>query len=252
MCENQMHQFENISVEYCMDISKTNSIQTELLCQGGYVSVRTDKDTPVTAYSAADINTTRRIPYPPPITVLPFVLARLVYKFKQTLCHCCQLWPYIGMGLLYMPCHWDCNAMDNTAKISPPLPSTCAHNAIPSGIIRHMIWSHQFNVAIDNPSLILSISFVTSSCCHWNYVYPTQQTCKATAVGAFLPCTKFQTGSMLPEFSGMLVIARANQYPRIAPSSLFWSMILNNCCSSHGRCPFSMPKHLPGHWFTHT
>jgi hypothetical protein len=43
-------------------------------------------------------------------------------------------------------------------------------------------------------------------------IFPTLKTCKAMAAGAFLTCTNFETGSKLPEFSGIVVTARANQY----------------------------------------
>ena len=48
-------------------------------------SVRAIGDTPVAAYSAPGVNTTRRIAYPPPIAVSPFLLALSVSYFKQTL-----------------------------------------------------------------------------------------------------------------------------------------------------------------------
>jgi len=68
----------------------------------------------------------------------------------------------------------------------------------------------------------------------------TLKTCKATAAGAFLTCTKFETRSKSPEFSGIVVRARVNQYSTKAQSS-FWSLMLNSRCSCHGRCPFSAP-----------
>jgi len=55
-------------------------------------------------------------------------------------------------------------------------------------------------------------------------MFPTLKTCKATAAGAFLTGTNFETGSKFPEFSGIVVSARANQYSTKAPSS-FWSLI---------------------------
>jgi hypothetical protein len=77
------------------------------------------------------------------------------------------------------------------------------------------------------------------------------KTCKATAAGTCLTCTTFETGSKLPEFSGIVVRARANQYSTKAQSS-FRSLMLNSGCSCHGRRPFSVPYHLPRHCFTHT
>jgi hypothetical protein len=104
-------------------------------------------------------------------------------------------------------------------------------------------------------SLLLSPVFLLVAISEITYtqpiIIPTLETCKATAAGAFLNCTNFETGSRLPQLSRIVVIARANQYWTKAPSS-FWSWILNSHCSSHGRRPFSTPKHLPGHCFTHT
>jgi len=54
-------------------------------------SVRAVRDTPVADYSAAGVNTTRRVAYRPPITVSQFLLALSVSYFKQTLWRCGQL-----------------------------------------------------------------------------------------------------------------------------------------------------------------
>jgi len=96
--------------------------------------------------------------------------------------------------------------------------------------------------------LLVAISGIT---CAQPTIFPMLKTCKATAAGAFLTCTNFETGSKLPEFSGIVVSARANQNSTQAPSS-FWSLMLNSRCSCHGRRPFSAPLHLPGSCFTHT
>jgi len=64
----------------------------------------------------------------------------------------------------------DCKAMGDAAKVSPRIPSTCARNAILSLLIIHIIPSRQMYVAMDNPSLILSISCLTTSSYFWNDV----------------------------------------------------------------------------------
>jgi hypothetical protein len=64
----------------------------------------------------------------------------------------------------------ECNAMGDVAKISPRFPSSCAHNAILSLLIIHLISSPQIYVAIDNPLLIPSVSCLTTSSYLWNYV----------------------------------------------------------------------------------
>jgi len=65
----------------------------------------------------------------------------------------------------------DCMAMDDAAKISPRVPSTCAQNSILSLLIIHIIPSRQIYVAIDNPSLILSVSCLSISSYLWNDVH---------------------------------------------------------------------------------
>jgi len=64
----------------------------------------------------------------------------------------------------------DCKAMGDTAKIFPRVPSTCAQKAILSFLIVHIIPSRQIYVAIDNPSLVPSVSWLTTSSYLWNYV----------------------------------------------------------------------------------
>jgi hypothetical protein len=53
--------------------------------------------------------------------------------------------------------------MDVVAKISPWIPSPFGQNANLSLQIMHIIPSHHINVAIDNPSLVPSISCCTTS-----------------------------------------------------------------------------------------
>jgi len=64
----------------------------------------------------------------------------------------------------------DCKDMGDAAKISPCVPSTCAQNAILSLLIIHIIPSRQLYVAIDNPSLVPSISRLTTGSYRWNDV----------------------------------------------------------------------------------
>ena len=112
---------------------------------------------------------------------------------------------------------------------SSRVPSTCAQKAILSLLIIHSIPSRLIYVAVDNPSLFLSISCLITGSYLWNYLRAADdgsmlKTCKVMAAGAVLTCTKFDTGSKLPEFSGIVVSARANQYSTKAPSS-FWRLI---------------------------
>jgi len=98
-------------------------------------SVRAVKDTLVADYSAPGVNSTRRVPYRPLITISPFLLILSVSYIKRSLWRCGQLWPYVGMGSLGTRLHRDCNAIGDAAKISPRVPSTCVHNAILSLLI---------------------------------------------------------------------------------------------------------------------
>jgi len=75
------------------------------------------------------------------------------------------------MGSLGMPLHRDCNAMGDTVKTSPRVPTTCAQNAILSLLNINVIPSRQIYVAIGNPLLVPSVSCLTSTSYLWNYVW---------------------------------------------------------------------------------
>jgi hypothetical protein len=60
--------------------------------------------------------------------------------------------------------------MGDTVKISHCVPSPCAQHAILSLLIIHIIASRQINVAINNPSLVPSVTFLTPSSYLGNYV----------------------------------------------------------------------------------
>ena len=60
--------------------------------------------------------------------------------------------------------------MADAVKIPPRVPSTCAHNAILSSLIIHIIPTGQIYVAIESPSLIASISCLTTNSYLWNDV----------------------------------------------------------------------------------
>jgi len=166
--------------------------------------------------------------------------------------------------------------MADAATISPRVPSTSAQNAILSLLIvrdctamgdaakislsrsfflRAMQFSvyqsyTSFQVARSmwlltihrsfRPSPVLLLVAIPGMTCAQPTIFPTLITCKATAAGAFLTCTNVETRSKLPEFSGIVVSARANQYSTKAPSS-FRSLIVNSHCSCHGTRPFSVP-----------
>jgi len=100
------------------------------------------------------------------------------------------------------------------------------------------------------PSLVILLVAISGIMCAQPRMFPTLKTCKATAAGGCLPCTKFETGSKLLKVSGIVISARANQYSTKAPSS-FRSLMLNSRRSWHGRRPFSAPLHLPRRCLTH-
>jgi len=93
-------------------------------------SVRDVRDTQVADHSAPGVKTTRRRTYGPRIAVSPFLLALSVSYFEHTLWRCGQLWPYVGMGSLGTRLHRDSNAMGDTAKISPRVPSTLSSRSV--------------------------------------------------------------------------------------------------------------------------
>jgi len=133
--------------------------------------VRAVRDTPVADYSAPGINSMRRVAYRPLITVSPFLLALSISYFKRKLWRHGQLWPYVRMGPLGTSLHWNRNAMGDTAKISPRFPSTCTPNGILSSLNIHIIPSHQMYAAIDNPSLVPSVSCLSTPSYLRNYVH---------------------------------------------------------------------------------
>jgi hypothetical protein len=77
---------------------------------------------------------------------------------------------WVQNAILSLLIIWDWKVMGDTAKISPRVPSSCAQNAVTSLVFIHIIPSRQFYVAIDNPSLVPSVSGLTTSSYLWYYV----------------------------------------------------------------------------------
>ena len=71
------------------------------------------------------------------------------------------------MGTLGISLQQDYNANSDVVKISPRVPSTCTQNAILSLLVIHIVQSRQIYVAVDNPSLVPSISCLTTSSYLW-------------------------------------------------------------------------------------
>ena len=126
---------------------------------------------PVAACSVLGVNTTCRVAYHPHIALSLFLLTLSVSYIERTFWRSGQQWPCIGMDSLGMRLHWHCNAMGDAAQTSPRFPSTWADIAILSLLIIHMITSRQIYVAIDNRSLVLSVSCLTTRSYLWNYVH---------------------------------------------------------------------------------
>jgi len=61
-------------------------------------------------------------------------------------------------------------AMGDAAKIPPRVPSTCVQNEILSLLCIHVIPNRQIYVAMDNPSLVQSVSCLNTSSYLWNYM----------------------------------------------------------------------------------
>jgi hypothetical protein len=60
--------------------------------------------------------------------------------------------------------------MGDAAQTSPSVPSPSAQHAIRSLLIIHIIPSRQIYMAIDNPSLVPSVTCLTTSRYLWNYM----------------------------------------------------------------------------------
>jgi len=128
------------------------------------------RDTAVADHSTPSFNTMRRVVYSPPIAIPLFLRVRSVFYFKWSLWCWGQLWPYVGRGSLGMHLHRDCKVMGDAAELSHRVPSTCAQDAILTLLLIPLIPSRQIYVAIDNPSLVPSMSCLTTSSYLWNYV----------------------------------------------------------------------------------
>jgi len=171
-------------------------------------SIRAVRDTPVADYSAPRHNTTRCVAYRPPIAVSLYLLTLLVSYFEWTVWRCGQLWPYVGMGSLGTPLRRHSNAMCDVEIISPCIPSTCAQNAIFSLLIIHNIPSPHIYVAIDNRSLVLSVSCHTTSSALWNLMCATEDVSHA----ANLQCNGCRYFSYFYKFRDVILVSRVFRY----------------------------------------
>ena len=108
-------------------------------------SVKAIRDTMVAEYSMPAVNPTPLCLYRPPMSVSLFPLALSVSDLKQALWHCCQLWPYVGMGWLGTLLSRDWNAMGETAKISSHVSSTFSSRSFGRW------WEHMIITSSKNP-----------------------------------------------------------------------------------------------------
>jgi hypothetical protein len=98
--------------------------------------------------------------------------------------------------------------MGDIVKISPRVPSTCAQNAILSLLIINIIPSCQIYVAIDNPSLIPSVSCVSTSSYLENYVHAADDVSHADN----LQCNGCPCFSHLYKFPDGMQVAQVFRY----------------------------------------
>ena len=103
--------------------------------------------------------------------------------------------------------------------------STYAQNAILSLLIIHIIPSRQIYVAIDNPSLVPSISCLTTSSYLWNYVRAADnishaENLQSNGCWCFSHSYTFRDGNQVSQVFWYCGSARANQYSTKAPFSL--------------------------------
>ena len=100
--------------------------------------------------------------------------------------------------------------MGDAAKISTRVPSTCVHIAIDSSLIIHIMPDHQICVAIDNPSLIPSVSCLTSSSYLWNYVRSADDDSHA----GYMQSNCFQGFSHIYKFRDRIQVTQVLSYCR--------------------------------------
>jgi len=133
-------------------------------------SIKAVRELPVAENTTPGVNTTRCVAFFPLIAVSPFAFTISVTHFEWQLWCCGHLGLYVGMGSFDTHVHWHSNATGDAVNISPCIPSACLQNGVLSLQIIHMIPTRQIYVAIDNPSLVLSISCLTNSSYLWNWV----------------------------------------------------------------------------------
>jgi hypothetical protein len=141
--------------------------------------------------------------------------------------------------------HRDCNANADAGKSTPPflLPTHKLHfshySLYTSFQVTRCMWLLPIH-CLCILSLVLLLVAIPRSICVQRTMFPTLKTCIAKVPCAFLTCINFETGSMLPDISGIVESSKANRYSTNA-SFLFRRFILNSCCSCHGKFLFSTP-----------
>jgi hypothetical protein len=114
-------------------------------------------------------------PHLPSTCAQKAILSLLIIRHCKAMSDTAEISPrvpstYVRNTMRSLPIIRDCKAMGKAATISPRIPSTCAQSAILSLQIIHIIPSRQIYMAIDNPSLVMSVSCLTTSCYLWNYM----------------------------------------------------------------------------------
>ena len=153
-----------------MTSAKDNSVRAEWLCQSGRCPSEPSETSRwrLTSRLALIPHVALHIAFPSPFhRFFSLCQSRILNEHSGVEG---QLWPYIGMGSFGTHLHRECNAICDAAKTSPHVPSTCVQNPILSLLIIHIIPSRQIYVAIDNPSLVPSVSYPATSSYLWIYM----------------------------------------------------------------------------------
>jgi len=141
--------------------------------------VRAVRETPAAHDCTPGVNTTSRVVYHPSIAVSLSLRVLSGSYCKQSLWRCGQLGQYVGLGTLGTRLHRNCNAMGQAANISPRFPSTSTPNGILYLLNMHIIPGRQIYVSIENPSLVPSVSSLTTSSYLCKYVRAADNTAHA-------------------------------------------------------------------------
>jgi hypothetical protein len=205
---------------------------------------RSVRVTQVGDYSTPSVNTPRRIAHHPTRAVSPFISlcqSPIVNEHSVVVANCdhTSVWVHIVHSCIIIAMQWVALRKSLLTFLLPAHTLQFSlHSVYKSFQVARSMW-----LLTIHPSLLLSVVIlrlaISEMPCAQPTVVHTLKTYKATAAGAFLSCTNCKMGSKLPEFSGIGVSTRANQYLMKAPFS-FRRLVLNSHCSCHRRRPVNV------------